>query len=110
MRIMWFFLYYKSQAFDLAAVLKTGGHDIDSGGVNGAVSQNIRQLSDIFFNAVKCPCEQLAQIVGEDLRSLHTSNLAKLFHRSPNITAIECFAGPRNKDGSSSNAVSLGVI
>ena len=40
MRIMWFsfFLYDKSQAFDFAAVLKTGGHNIDSGGVDGTVT------------------------------------------------------------------------
>ena len=36
------FLYHQSQPLDLPAVLGAGGHNVDSGGINAAVSQNIR--------------------------------------------------------------------
>ena len=41
-------------------MLGSSGDDINSGGVNAAVAQDIRQLSDILLNAVKRPGEQLA--------------------------------------------------
>ena len=34
-------------------MLAAGRHEIDPGGIDGAVTQNIRQLGDILFLAVK---------------------------------------------------------
>ena len=36
--VVFLFLYYKSKAFDLPAMLNTGGHNIDSRGVNAAMT------------------------------------------------------------------------
>lgn len=49
------FLYDQAKALDFSAVFGAGCHDIDAGGVDAAVAQNIRQLRNVFFNAVKCP-------------------------------------------------------
>ena len=40
MRIMlrFLFLYYQTHTLDLAAVFPAGGHDIDSGGIDAAVT------------------------------------------------------------------------
>ena len=61
------FLYHQSQPLDLPAVLGAGGHNVDSGGINAAVSQNIRQLCNVLLNAVKGSCKEFPQIVGKDL-------------------------------------------
>ena len=55
MRIMWSFfcLHHQPQSLDHAAVLRAGSDDIDPGGIDAAVSQNIRQLSDVLFHTVK---------------------------------------------------------
>ena len=46
-----------------AAVFFTCGNDIYAGGVDTAVSENIRELCNILFNAVKHSGEQVAQIM-----------------------------------------------
>ena len=74
MRIMWLFLclYHKPQSFQLAAVFGAGSYKIDSGGIDTAVSQNIRKLRDILLNAVEGPGKELAKIVREYLTFLNT--------------------------------------
>ena len=66
---MWvsFYLYNQPEPFDFSAVLGTGGHNIDPGGVDTAVTQDIRQFSNILFDAVKGPGKELSQIVGKHL-------------------------------------------
>ena len=39
----------------------TGGHDINPRGINAAVPQDVRQLGDVFLNAVKGPGKQFAK-------------------------------------------------
>ena len=89
MRIMWFsFLYDKTQPLDLTPVFRSGGHNIDSGGVDGAVTQNVGKLCDIFFDAVKGPGEEFSQIVGKDLGRLYPGRFTQLFHSSPDVAAV----------------------
>ena len=44
-------------------MLHTCGHDIDPGGVDAAVAQNIRQLGDILLDAVEGPGKKFPEIV-----------------------------------------------
>ena len=62
---MWCFfcLHHQPQTFDLLPVFRAGGHDIDPGGVDAAVAQDICQFGDDLLNAVKSSGKQLAQIV-----------------------------------------------
>ena len=49
-----------------------GGHNIDPGCINAAVTQDIRQLCNILLNAVESTGKELPQIVGKDLgKDLH---------------------------------------
>ena len=59
---MWYFLrlYDQSQALDLPAVFPSGGHDINAGGADGTVTQNIRQFGDVLLNSVKRAGKELA--------------------------------------------------
>lgn len=60
-------LNYKAQSFDFSPVFRTGGHDINPRGINAAVPQDVRQLGDVFLNAVKGPGKQFAKIVRKHL-------------------------------------------
>ena len=49
--------------FQLSAMFRTGGNDVEACRVNAAVAENIRQLGDVFFKAIKDSCEEMTQIV-----------------------------------------------
>lgn len=51
--VVFFFLHHQAQPLDLSAVFGAGGHNIDSGGIDAAVPQNIRQLRNILFDTVE---------------------------------------------------------
>lgn len=108
--VVFFFLNYKSQVFNFTAVLSTSGHDIDSGSVDTTVSQDIRQLGNILFDAVKSPSEQFPQIVRKHLGRLHSSVLAQLLHRCPDIAAVQRFTRSGNKNSSSYNSAPLRIV
>ena len=78
MPIMWFpfCLDHQTQSFYFSAVFRASGHDIDAGGVNAAVAENIRQLGNILLDTVKGPGKELPQIVGKYLTFLDTGGLA----------------------------------
>ena len=73
-------------------MLDAGGHDVDSGGVDGAVPQDIRQLGDILVDAVEGAGKELAQVMGKHLGALHTGGHAKLFHHPPDAAAVQRFS------------------
>ena len=87
MRIMWRILYHQAKAFEHAAVLGAGGHDIDTCCIDAAVAQNVRQFGNILFYAVKCAGEQISQIMGKYLCFLYPCHLAQPLHLSPNAAA-----------------------
>ena len=53
------------QPLQLPDVLRAGGAEVDAGGVDGTVAQNVRQLHDVPAEGVKRACKEVAQIVGE---------------------------------------------
>lgn len=55
-----FMLNYQVHIFHSFAVFRTGGNNINSSCVDTAVAKNVGKLRNIFFNAVKCACEQVA--------------------------------------------------
>ena len=103
-------LYNQPQPFDLSAVFGAGGHNIDPGGINAAVSQDIRQLRNILLNAVKGPCKELPQIVWKDLGGIDPCCPAQPFHLRPNVTAVQRITAPGDEDGAPSDATLLRVI
>ena len=57
----------KTHPFDLPSVLTSRCHNIDTGGLNATVSEDICQLCNILFNAVKGTGKELAEIMRKDL-------------------------------------------
>ena len=64
----------------MLTVFRAGGDDVNTGSVDGTVSQNIRQLGDVLIDAIEYPCEQVPQIVRKNLFRIDIRILAQLFH------------------------------
>ena len=109
---MWFsfFLYDQTEPFDFPAMLGAGGYDIDPGGVDTVVTQNIRQLGNILFNAVECPGEELSQIMGKDFRGIDPGGSAQPLHLRPDVTAVYGLSVLGDKNRTGFNAAALGII
>ena len=108
--VVFLFLDYKAQAFDLTTMLYTGCDNIDTGSIDGAVSQNIGQLGDVLFDAIESAGKEFSQVVGKDLRRLHAGSLTQFLHSGPDITTVQRFAGASNEYHAGDNTVPLGVI
>lgn len=78
--------------FHSSAVLAAGGNDIDSGCVDAAVAENVRQLCNVLFNPVKCAGKQMPQVMRKDLFRVYPRLLAKAFHLPPDIGAVHRFS------------------
>ena len=85
-------------------------HYINTGRINAAMSQNVRQSGYVLFHTVKCTCEQLSQIVWEYFCRAYPGSVAEPFHCRPDIASVYSvpFACPENH--SLSYAVSGGKI
>ena len=86
------FLYDQPHIFHTLTVFIAGINNINAGGVDTAVTENVGELGNILFNAVKSAGEQMAQIVGKHLLRIHVCLLAKPFHFPPYIRAAHRFA------------------
>ena len=80
------------------AVFITGGHDVNTGGVDTAVTENIGELGNILFNAVKSAGKQMPQIMREHLLRIYACLLAKPFHLPPDIGAAHRSARSCNEN------------
>ena len=58
-------------------------HDINSRRLDAGVAKQVRQLRDIFFEIVKRPGKQVAQVVGEHLLPRHIGAAAQGFEQLP---------------------------
>ena len=78
----------QAHAFQLPSVLRTGGHDIDSSGIDAAVSQDVCKLRNVLFHCVEGPSEEFAEIVGEYFFRINLCAGAQAFHLCPDIAAV----------------------
>ena len=74
-----------------------GGNDIDSGGVDVAVAENIRQFCHVVVDAVKAPGKQMAQAVWEHLAGRNVRPFTQSLHFPPDVAAVHRLARPSNK-------------
>ena len=65
-------------------MLDASTHNVDPGGVDAAVAENICQLRNILFHTVEGSGKQLPQIVRECLAGIYPGSFAQTFHLRPN--------------------------
>lgn len=100
----------KAQFVDLPHALGAAGGCIDTGSINTAVSQNIRQTDDIFFCIVEGSGKQMAQVMRKYLVFRNTRFPSQPLHCVPSIGSIHRPSRFRPKNISCSNVVSFGIV
>ena len=86
-------LYYQPHIFHALTVFGAGGDNINSCGVDTAMTENICELCNILFNTIESAGEQVAQIVWKDLLRIYSRLLTKAFHFPPNVSTARWLTG-----------------
>ena len=107
--MVFLFLHHKTQPFDLSAMFGAGGHNIDPGGINAAVTQDIRQLCNILLDPIKSSGKEFPQIVGKDLGRVHLGRMTQPLHLGPYVAAIQWFAGLGDENYTASDRAFLRI-
>ena len=78
-----------------------GSDNINSCGVDTAVTEYVCELGNVLFNTVEGSCEQVAQIMRKYLLRIYARFLTKAFHFTPNVSSAHRFAasGYENSTG-----------
>ena len=105
-----FFLYDQSHSVHASLVLFPCRNNIDSCGVNIAVSQHICQLHNIFVGFIKCSGKQVAKIVRENLLWIHPGAVAQFFHHFPDIAAVHWLSIFCHKERAAGNPLSVHIF
>ena len=66
-----FCLNHKPQPLNFFAMFGAGCHDINPGGINAAVAQDVCQLGNVLFDSVESSGKLLPQIVGKYLAGIY---------------------------------------
>ena len=103
------YLQQQIQSFHFLTVLRTGCHNIDSGSIDTAVSEDISQLGDIFFYFIESSCKKFPSVVGIYFIRIHTGSLAETFHLSPDIAAVHWLSVSGAEDDTASYLLFLGI-
>ncbi len=103
-------LRHQPQPFQLSCVLRAGGHQVNSGGVDGRMTQNVRQLHDIAADFIKCRGKQVAEVMREDLRAFDPGFFAQRFHLPPDLFAGDGLTASGEKYFSGGGLVFPGVL
>lgn len=92
------FSYDQPHMFHPSAMFIAGGNDVNTGGIDTAVTENVGELGNVLFNVVKNTSEQVAQIVGKHLLWIYPRLLTKVFHFSPNVGSAQRSARSCNEN------------
>ena len=87
-----------------------GRYDINSGGVDTAVAEDVGELGNILLDAVKRAGEQMAQVMRKYFAWIDICVPAKLFHFAPDVRAADGLARFGNKNRAGIDMVTLCVF
>ena len=79
----------QTQSLDLLLVYFAAFCGVDSGCIDTAVAQDIRQTHYIFLYAVIRACKQMPQVMGKYLFLRHPCRLTQLFHIRPDVGPVK---------------------
>ena len=78
-------------------MLRSGGNDVNSCGIDACVPEKIGKLGNILFNAVEHTGKQMAQIMRKYFLRTDVCLGAQGFHFTPDVDTADGFAGACNK-------------
>lgn len=78
-------------------MLRSGGDQIDAGGLHRAVAQHIGQLHHIPAHSVEGPGKKVPQVVGKHFAGGHPRGLAQPLHLRPDLSPGQTFSASGEK-------------
>ena len=103
-------LHAQPKPLDFPAMLGAGGHNINAGGVDAAVTYDVSQLRNILFNSIKSSGKELTQIVWKDLAGIYPGFLTQRFHLRPDTASIQRFSVSGEKDHAGADFFFFGIV
>ena len=103
-------LCHQPQLFQLSCVFRAGGHQINPGGVDRRVSQNVCQLHNIPADLVERSRKQMPEVVRKDFRAFHPGFFAQHFHLPPDLAAGDRLSASGEKNLSGGGFLLPGVF
>ena len=91
-------------------MLCPGGNEVNAGGLDGTMTQHIGQLYYVPAYPVKGPCEQVAQVVGEDLAGSYARLFAQALHLRPNLPPGQTPSASGEENLARGDFLRLGVL
>ena len=78
---------HQLQPFQLTPVFLSCGHQVDAGGFNAGMAQDVRQLCNVLVDPVINRGKQMPEIMGKYLGGLHIGFLAEPLHLRPDLAS-----------------------
>ena len=78
---------HQLQPFQLTPVFLSCGHQVDAGGFNAGMAQDVRQLCNVLVDPVINRGKQMPEIMGKYLGGLHIGFLAEPLHLRPELAS-----------------------
>lgn len=103
------YLQNEAELSELPPFFFAAPHGVNAGGVDAAVSENVREAHDVLELSVVRPGEQVAQVVGKDFLCQHLRRLRQLFEHLPDVRPVERPARPRDEHAAADDPVLLAV-
>lgn len=101
---------HQPQPLHLGRVGAAAFRRVNSRGVDAGMAQDVRESAQILLRGIKCSCEQMPQIVGEDLLLGHPGAVAQGLHIPPNIASVQRPPRPGDENRPGGSFLPLGIF
>ena len=91
-------------------MLRAGRDQVNAGGREAGMPQDVRQLDHVPGQAVKRPGKQVAEVVGEDLPRVDAGHAGKGLHLGPDLPPGQRVPPPGAENRAGRDAVAAGVV
>ena len=104
------FSYHQPHILHPPAMFFAGRYDINSCGVDAAVTKDVGKLGDVLLDAVKRARKQVTKVMREHFAGVYVRVPAKLFHFAPDVCPADGLARLGDKNHTVADMMTLRVF
>ena len=101
---------HQLQPFQLTPVFLSCGHQVDAGGFNAGMAQDVRQLCNVLVDPVINRGKQMPEIMGKYLGGLHIGFLTEPLHLRPDLASPHGLSASGEKNLAGGDFLFPGVL
>lgn len=91
-------------------MLSAGGDEVESGGLDGGVTEHIGELGEVAGDFIECAGKEMPEIVRKDFAGFHAGEGAEIFHLTPDLLARERGAIARDEERPAGDALAAAIF